>query len=205
MEREANISDDGISGYSKLIELSGGDSIRLNSQGKNAEGWIEDYYVNGKLMHKGFYKSGKLLMFKNFFENGNCERNFTSDNPLQYKIEFYFSNGNLKKSMEYFDRKPRKIQEFYENGNSKYQLEFDKDLEQLVGKKTWYINGTLETEIKLTDRKNLKYNEKNFYSSGILKEEGSLVYSKEKKDFVKYGTWLSYETNGKQKQLVKHH
>jgi len=205
MEREVNIAEEGIAAYNKLIGIAGGDSVRLDHLGKKAEGWVEDHYMNGKTMHKGFYKMGQLTMFRNFFENGNCERNFTTENPLQYKIEFYYANGNLRKSVEYFDGKPRKVREYYENGNPKSCIEFDKEQEQLISKKTWFNNGSMESEVKLTDKNALRYNEKHYYSSGVLKEEGSLVYSKTKKDFVKYGTWLSYETNGRQKQLVKHH
>ena len=64
--------DYGIIRYNKLVPMMGGDSIRYTKDGYNAQGWQEDFYVSGKLVHKGFYADGFIKVFKNklfFFSN----------------------------------------------------------------------------------------------------------------------------------------
>ncbi len=55
--------------YNKLIDFFSGDSVRYNQDGVLLEGWKEDLYSDGKVKHKGFYHKGKLLLFRNFYEN----------------------------------------------------------------------------------------------------------------------------------------
>ena len=66
--------DYGIIIFNKMVPSIGGDSIRYTKDGYNAQGWQEDFYISGKLLHKGFYADGYIKIFKNFYENGQVER-----------------------------------------------------------------------------------------------------------------------------------
>jgi len=59
----------GITLFDKMAPSLGGDSLRYDKKGYSAQGWQEDYYMSGKLLHKGFYVDGELRAFKNFYEN----------------------------------------------------------------------------------------------------------------------------------------
>jgi antitoxin component YwqK of YwqJK toxin-antitoxin module len=76
-------------------------------------------------------------------------------------------------------------------------------MKYLTLKKTWYSNGQTENQIELTDPKSKKYHQKMFYSSGQLKEEGTLVLSNDGKEYVKDGVWNFYDSSGKKKGSEK--
>ena len=46
-------------------------------------GWKEDHYSTGELLHKGYYIEGQLKVYKNFYPNGNIERNFKAIDSFQ--------------------------------------------------------------------------------------------------------------------------
>ena len=84
---EVTDADYGIIIYNKLVQGIGGDSMRYTKDGYNAQGWQEDYYVSGKILHKGYYADGLIKIFKNFYENGLIERVYTSSDPRRSKME----------------------------------------------------------------------------------------------------------------------
>jgi antitoxin component YwqK of YwqJK toxin-antitoxin module len=194
---------DGIKIYNKLIESIGGDSITYNKAGYNLQGWNEDYYTSGKLLHRGYYVDGKVIVFKNFFENGQVERSVVNPDPLHCNIDIYYEDGKQKKQISYYNGLPQKKYEFYKNGLPKYAEENEKEMKYLTLKKTWYSNGQTENQIELTDPKNKKYIQKTYYSSGQLKEEGPLVLSNDGKEYVKDGVWNFYDVSGKKKGSEK--
>src|ERR1700761_8863869 len=53
----------GITLFDKMAPSLGGDSVRYDKKGYSAQGWQEDYYMSGKLLHKGFYVDGELRAF----------------------------------------------------------------------------------------------------------------------------------------------
>ena len=81
--------DYGIIRYNKLVPMMGGDSLRYTKDGYNAQGWQEDFYVSGKLLHKGFYADGFIKVFKNYYENGQVERSFSSTDLKHAKLEIF--------------------------------------------------------------------------------------------------------------------
>ena len=66
----------GINKYEDLNQRLGGDSVRNDKKGYAAIGWIKDFYPNGKVLHKGYYIEGQLKIYKNYFPNGQLERQF---------------------------------------------------------------------------------------------------------------------------------
>ncbi len=188
--------------YTKLIDFLSSDSARYNSDGTLSEGWKEDYYSTGKILHKGFYKNGKLLLFKNFYENGICERQLKSPDPLHHEIDLYYENGNMKEQKTYFNSVIKRISEYYANGFQKCKTDFDKEGKLIISKKSWYPNGSIESELKLMDSKTKKYTQKHYYDNGYLQEEGHLLFSLESKSYKKNGVWNVYDLTGKNKQAI---
>ena len=189
--------------YNKLIDVLSGDSVKFNKEGYHVQGWNEDFYASGKLLHKGYYKDGKLVLFKNFFENGQCERNMTMTDPLHCDIDVFYDSGIMKNKISYYNGITKNVSEFYPDGLQKSVVEYGKDMKYLVSKKVWYANGNIQLELKLIDAKTKKYSEKYYYPNGQVKEEGGRIFSSENKQYLKSGVWFSYDTSGKNKRSEK--
>jgi len=82
-------STEGILIYTKLLKVLQMDYDLLFKQGSVVQGWNEEYYDNGQLMHISYYKEGNLVLFKNFYENGQCENNITYPDPQNCNIDVY--------------------------------------------------------------------------------------------------------------------
>ncbi len=197
-------STKGIWVYNKLLESIGGDSVTYNKAGYNLQGWNEDYYISGKILHRGYYIDGKVIVFKNFFENGQCERTVINPDPLHCNIDVYYENGKQHFQINYYDGLPQKKYEFYFSGLPKYAEENEKEMKYLTLKKSWFSNGQQESMMEITDAKNKKYSQKNYYPNGQIKEEGILVLSNETKTYQKDGVWIFYDNNGKNKHTEKY-
>jgi antitoxin component YwqK of YwqJK toxin-antitoxin module len=154
------------------------------------------------LQHISYYRDNKLVLFKNFFENGQCEHNVTFTDSLNCNIEVYFNNGSIKNHIAFFNGSPKKMTEFYPNGLPKCNIEFDLNQNRVTLKRTWFVNAEEQSEIIGTEVKN-KFIEKLYYPNGQLKEEGELIYSEDKREYYKNGTWNSYESSGKKKHSEK--
>ena len=85
----------GILLYEPLNMFTRSDSSRMEG-GYAINGWKEDHYSDGQLLHKGYYIEGQLKVYKNYYPNGNLERNFKSIDGFRSKAILYFENGNLK-------------------------------------------------------------------------------------------------------------
>jgi len=86
----------GIIKYEPLNIMLGKDSIRNDARGYAANGYIEDYYKSGQLLHKGFYVDGQLKVYKNYFPNGKVERNFRLTDIKKSKMTIYYADGKIK-------------------------------------------------------------------------------------------------------------
>lgn len=201
-QKEVVDSVDGIKMYNKLLDAIGGDSVTYNKAGYNLQGWNEDYYVSGKLLHRGYYIDGKAIVFKNFFENGQCERTVVNPDPVHCNIDIYYEDGKPRRQVNYYNGQPQKRYDFYVNGLPKYAEENEKEMKFLTMKKSWYSNGQLQNVMELTDAKNKKYTTKTYYNSGQVKEEGSFILSADG-NYVKDGTWYIYDSTGKNKKTEK--
>jgi antitoxin component YwqK of YwqJK toxin-antitoxin module len=196
-------STNGIVLYNKLIECLGGDSVKYNKAGYNAQGWNEDYYKNGKTLHKGYYVDGKLKVFKNFYESGQVERSFVNPDPLHSAVEIFYDNGLPKRKIAYYEGKPQKFYEFYNNGLPKSAVENEKEMKYITLKKTWYSNGQMEDFIELKDKKDKVFMEKKYYMNGQVKAEGNLKLSADGQQYLKEGLWTFYDESGKKEKTEK--
>jgi antitoxin component YwqK of YwqJK toxin-antitoxin module len=199
-EKEAVDPDFGIILYNKMISALGGDSIRYNKGGYNLQGWQEDYYASGKVMHKGFYVDGLIKVFKNFYENGQVERNFVVSDPKRCSLETYYPDGKVRSQVYYYDGNPQKEYDFFPNGNPEYVEENDKDLTVLYKRNSYFENGQPSSLFELIEKKARKYLKKDFFENGKLKEEGFMLFRKDLGDYAKEGEWSTYNDKG---DLVK--
>ncbi|MDO8998692.1 MAG: hypothetical protein Q7W45_02925 [Bacteroidota bacterium] len=204
LQKDVVDTAEGIKIYNKLIEAIGGDSVTYNKAGYNLQGWNEDYYISGKLLHRGYYIDGKAIVFKNFFENGQCERTVVNPDPLHCNIDVYFENGKQRKLTNYYNGLPQKLYLFYENGLPKYTEENEKEMKYITLKKAWYNNGQIKEAMELSDAKEKKYTQKFFYENGQIKSEGTMILSLDGKSYLKDGVWNFYDSNGKNKRTEKY-
>ena len=63
-------------------------------------------------------------------------------------------------------------------------------------RKYFYENGFPASELTLIDKKIKKYEAKEFYENGKIKEEGFLMYKPETKEYIKEGEWTYYDEKG---------
>jgi hypothetical protein len=120
--------DYGIMMYNKLVPMMGGDSVRYTKEGVKAQNYQEDYYVSGKLLHKGFYADGAIKVFKNYYENGQLERSFSSTDVKRGKLEIFYEDGKVKSSVNYYQGNPQNQYDFFKNGTPEYIEENDKKI-----------------------------------------------------------------------------
>lgn len=199
--KETDILDPeyGIRIYEKLNFLLGGDSVRYDqNKGYAANGWREDYYENGQLLHKGYYQEGQLKIYKNFFDNGQLERSFfIKPNPTQYNMKIFYKDGKPRSEVDYSKGAAQKSQEWYPNGQLSYIEEYDKDIEYFIQNKTYQENGTPISILEIVDEKKKIYSKKEYHPNGKIKEEGTIRYDKLAADYHKDGKWLVYDESGK--------
>ena len=190
----------GIIIYNKLVPCMGGDSIRYNKVGYNAQSWQEDYYASGKLLHRGFYIDGQIKVFKNYWENGNLERELITVDNLRCKLFTYYPNGQARSEIMYYEGIEIKQKDFFENGSIELDEEIDKKDGSIIKRIINYPDSKPKVIMELIDKKNKMYSYKEYYENGNLKEEGTLNFRKDMNDYVKNGEWKFYNEQG---QLVK--
>jgi antitoxin component YwqK of YwqJK toxin-antitoxin module len=190
----------GIIIYNKLVPCLGGDSIRYNKAGYNAQSWQEDYYASGKLLHRGFYIDGQIKVFKNYWENGNLERELIAIDNLRCKMITYYPSGQMRSEVTYYEGSEIKEKDYFENGSIELEEEIDKKDGHIIKRIINYPDSKPKVIMELTDKKLKVYSYKEFYENGNIKEEGALNFRKDMNDYVKNGDWKFYDESGK---LVK--
>ncbi|PCJ83773.1 MAG: hypothetical protein COA57_10585 [Flavobacteriales bacterium] len=182
----------GIIMYEKLNKRLGGDSVR-NCRGYSCSGWIEDYYVNGKLLHRGYYVDGQLKIYKNFFPNGQQEREFKVVDDYRSTLRVFHGNSNLKSQVKYISSDASEWTDFYENGNIEYHEQYHKSFEYYIVQKSNYENGTPESILELVNKKKLIFDKREYHKNGKIKLYGQLIYSEDLFDYQKIGKWQTYD------------
>ena len=189
-------SEYGIIIYNKLVPMMGGDSMRYTKDGYNCQSWQEDYYANGKLLHKGFYLDGYIKVFKNYYENGQIERSYTSSDLKRGKLEIFYEDGKVRSTINYYDGLPQNQYDFYKNGSPQYIEENDKNVEFVYKRNSFYENGFPLSMFELIDKKEKTYIKREFYENGKIKEEGNMIFKKELRDYQKHNKWSYYDEKG---------
>ena len=185
----------GILIYEPLNMFIKGDSARMEG-GYALNGWKEDKYANGKLLHKGYYIEGQLKVYKNYYPNGNLERNFKSIDGFRSKALLYYEDGNLKSEVLYLNDFAMEWTDYFSNGQIEYYEKYHKSQYHHLDKKSYYENGQIENELILDNKKKLLYTYHEYHTNGSIKLKGHLKYDMGIYDYVKYGTWSHFDDQG---------
>ncbi len=201
----ADIVDDiyGITYYEPLNLALNGDSTRMK-QGYAVNGWIEDFYQSGQKIHRGFYIDGQLKIYKNYYPNGNVEREFTNIDNFRSKATLYYDNGNIKSQVKYIEGYPKLWIDYYKNGKMEYYEEYHRGLVYHIAKRSFYENGEPSSLFELTSKKKLTYSLEEYYKDGGIKLKGHLRYNKQNFDYQREGTWIYYNEDGSEEKEEKY-
>lgn len=84
---------------------------------------MEIYYPSGTLHSKVFYFKDQVLIWTDYYMNGNMEYYEENDKSFKYyiKLEYYYSNAKLQSTLELTDKKNKiySSKEYWKNGNLK--------------------------------------------------------------------------------------
>lgn len=195
----------GITMYEPLNMMLGKDTVRNDAEGYAANGYKDDYYTTGQLLHKGFYVDGQLKIYKNFFPNGNVERNFRLIDLKKSKMTLYYKDGTMKSEIVYILNEPQKWEDYYPNGQLEFVEEYDKDIQYYKFKANYFENGTPENILELIDKKKLTYIQSYYHDNGNLKEQGEMIYDKNEFDYKRMDTWKLFDENGNPTKEIKYY
>jgi antitoxin component YwqK of YwqJK toxin-antitoxin module len=187
----------GIAAYEKLNRLMGGDSVRYNLKGYAAQGWWEDYYKTGTIMHSGYYQDGMLTTYKNFYESGQLEREFKSIDYFRYQMVLYWPNGKVRSDIIYYSGAEEITHEYYETGTPEFLEEYSDKCDYLKFRQFYYENGNLQSDMQLVNKKKQTYSHKEYFENGKVQTEGSMQYYPEIDNYMKEGKWNVYDETGK--------
>ncbi|TND09151.1 MAG: hypothetical protein FD123_1554 [Bacteroidetes bacterium] len=196
-QKEVLDSTEGIKMYEKLNNALGGDSVRHTIKGYACVDWIDDFYESGKMLHHGYYVEGQLRTYKNFYESGQVERFFRMLTFASHQMTLFYENGKTRSDILYYEGEANKTTEYYANGNMEFYEENAKKNDHLIVRKFFYENGQPQSVTELVDEKKKKYTAKEYHENGQVQEEGIIVFHKELDNYLKEGTWKSYDEKGK--------
>jgi len=197
---EIDINEFAIEKYDYYNILIGGDSIRTCGL-KLCDGWVSDYYPSGALLHKGFYKAGRLSnIYSNYYENGVTERSFKIKDPVKSIMEVYYPNGKLQSRTHYYKGGAIKTEEFYPDGKPEFEEEMDKRFEYYIKFNFYYPDGSPHSIMELDPGKKKKqkvYSCRIYYPNGKISEEGKSILNRALNDYQRFGFWKIYDSSGK--------
>ncbi|MBI3502480.1 MAG: hypothetical protein HY063_11875 [Bacteroidetes bacterium] len=186
----------GINVYDNLCIGTGGDSTRNDGKGYAAQGWIEDEYPDGKLLHKGYYIDGQLKAYKNYFPSGQLEREFKMTDLSKSAMNIFYQDGKPRSVIAYSGSNTLKEEDYYPSGQLSYVEEYDRKCEYYLQRKFFNLNGKPTSTLDITDTKRKTYDSKEYYDNGNLKEEGQMIFNTALGDYQKNGKWKFYNENG---------
>ncbi|HLG02035.1 MAG TPA: hypothetical protein VI731_00475 [Bacteroidia bacterium] len=187
----------GIAMYERLNFFMGGDSVRRHPKGNNANGTWEDFYKDSSVLHIGYYVDGKLRSYKNYYPNGQVERDFRELDYYRFEMTLYYSDGKVRSDIIYFQGAEMVTHEYYPNGNPEFAEEYAKKCAYLVSRTFYYENGKPQSDLQLADKKRRRYNLKEYFENGQLNSEGMMQFYPEIDNHLKDGTWKVYDETGK--------
>jgi antitoxin component YwqK of YwqJK toxin-antitoxin module len=182
--------------YDALVTGMGGDSVRYDNKGYNAQTWREDFYTSGKTLHKGFYVDGQLTFFKNFYENGQVERSYRTIDHKRAELKVFYKDGKLRSEIFYYEQNAQRETDYYPDGTIEFVEENEKNMEYLYKRNFYFENGNPESLMEISDKKAKTYLKKEFFTNGKMKEEGGLLFIPETHDYVRHGNWKVYDESG---------
>jgi len=117
-----------LNGYENFFE-NGQLERKFKTLASN-KGSVVVYYADGGMRSEIVYFKGQVMLWKDYYPNGNLEYWEEYDRTLEYYVtyHFYYINGNPQSTMDLVDKKTVVYDavEYYNNGNMKAK-----------GKKKW--------------------------------------------------------------------
>lgn len=189
-------ADYGITLYARMNVRLNGDSVRKCSLGV-CNAYVHDFYKSGKLMHRGYYQQGKLVNYKNYYEDGTIEREYRHIDDYKSGLKTYYPSGNIRSHVKYKYADPLKWTDYYENGNIEYYEEYDSKQEFFTKRNSYYENGNPKALLVLESKKKHLYTETVYFEGGAVQETGSVEFHAEILDYIRTGMWQVYDESGK--------
>lgn len=190
----------GINVYEALNMSIGGDSTRNDAKGYALQGWMEDYYPDGKVLHKGYYIDGQLKAYKNFYPNGQLEREFKMVDLSRSGLNVFYMDGKQKSVITYVGTNAIKEEDYFSSGQLEYIEEYDKKCIYYLQRKFYSLSGKPTSLLELMDTRKLVYTSKEYYDNGNMKEEGQVIFNESMGDYQKNGKWKFYKEDGSLKE-----
>jgi antitoxin component YwqK of YwqJK toxin-antitoxin module len=110
-----------LNGYENFFD--NGQSERKFKTLASNKGSVIVYYSDGGIRSEVVYFKGEVMMWKDYYPNGNMEYWEEYDKSLQYYVtyNFYYINGNPQSTMTLLDKKAviYDAAEYFNNGNVK--------------------------------------------------------------------------------------
>ena len=194
----------GITVYEKLNMMLGGDTVRNDQNGYAANGYLEDFYTTGQLLHKGYYVNGQLKVYKNYYPSGVVERNFRLVDLKKSKMDIFYKDGTPKSKIVYVMSEALKWSDYYPNGALEFIEAYDKNFQHYVEKANYYENGSPENTLVLENKKKLLYTQTYYHANGQIKELGQMKYDKTTFDYMRLGVWKKFDENGNATKEIKY-
>lgn len=160
-------------------------------------GYVADIYKSGEKAHKGYYESGFLRIYKNFYPDGSVERDFKMIDDRKSNIKTFYPNGNLRSEAKYNNQNPIEWTDYYANGKVDFKEVYDKDYEYYIEQASFTESGLAEFELKLVKKKDFRYHKKEYFENGRIKMEGPMVYYPMLSSYTKIDWWTVYNESGK--------
>jgi len=186
----------GITAYEALNSQLDGDSTR-RCDGYACIGWVEDNYDDGTLMHRGYYNDGQLIMYKNYYPNGNLEREFKVLDNLKCQVKLYFPNGQMRSYVRYHRGDPFIWQDYYDNGQLQYDEELNKKTGAYIKSNTFTASGSPMLSLELVNKKRMEFEHREYHINGQVKLEGGTRYVSSIMDQRRMGIWKHFDIDGK--------
>ena len=188
-------SVNGIIIYEPLNLYLKSDSTRIEG-GYAVNGWKEDHYNNGQLLHRGYYLDGQLKVYKNYYPDGKLERSFKNYETYKSKEILNYPSGEIKKLSYYLNNFAIEKIHYNINGKIKYHVKFNEDLVSFEKEIKYYENGNKKKEQLLNNEKKKTYFFIEYFMDGSTKTKGQLKFNIDSKDYDKFGKWIYYNSNG---------
>ena len=122
---------------------SGGKSLEVIYQEGKVNGNQTDWYENGVMKSKSYYQDDKMVLFENWYESGQKEKELTHDTMTEWYV-----NGNKRTQKKFIGDQTRGLSriwtKYYERGKNNELNYKDGELNGLAV--NWYKNGQKESE-----------------------------------------------------------
>lgn len=184
----------GIVMYERLNASLGGDSIRKCGV-YPCQNWQTDQYTSGQMLHKGFYIDGQLKTYKNYYPNGNVEREFIGQDNFNSSVKLYYSSGQMKSSIKYKDGVAKEWTDYHPNGQVMYEEKMNNKMEYYVYQKFYYADGKPQKITEQKEKKGTIFKYEEYNSNGTLKVQGEKLVTSDGQ-FINHGVWKYFDDKG---------